>query len=60
MDIFTPRELQFGVQQDYKPNSYSICLEALASPPRTGPEFMLNSPGSWWALVWVKTAKAQG
>lgn len=46
--IFSSWVLQFQVQPGYKPNSYSICLEALASPLKTGPEFMNSSPGSWW------------
>lgn len=46
--IFSSWVLQFQVQLGYKPNSYSICLEALASPLKTGPEFMNSSPGSWW------------
>lgn len=46
--IFSSWVLQFQVQLGYKPNSYSICLEALASPLKTGPEFMHSSPGSWW------------
>lgn len=47
--ISSPRRvLQFWVQLGYKPNSNSICLEALASPLRTAPAFMHSSPGSWW------------
>lgn len=59
--VFASRVLQFRVQQDYKPKSYSICLEALANTLRTGPEFMLSSPGSWWTtLISVKTAETLG
>lgn len=48
IDLFPPGEPQFQVQPGHKPKSSSICLEALARPPRTAPEFMHSTPGSWW------------